>query len=135
METFITVIHILTAIFMIVVVLIQGGNSGGVASAFGGGNTQGVFGAGGATTFLGKLTYAFAAIFMVTSISLSVIQGSGGKTGLKEKLEKKAAETTAADIAPAAAGAPTETTAPAQPVEAVKPQDTSAPQQQPAGAQ
>ena len=51
---------------MILVVLIQGGNQGGVGAA-GGGNSQGVFGASGATTLLGKLTYAAAAIFMVTS--------------------------------------------------------------------
>lgn len=107
METFITVIHVLTAIFMIIVVLIQGGNTGGVGAAFGGGNTQGVFGAGGATTFLGKLTYGMAAVFMVTSISLSVMQGQSGRTGLKERLEQKATETTpAATPAPATEGAP-----------------------------
>lgn len=106
MESFITVIHVLAAIFMIIVVLIQSGNSGGVGAAFGGGNTQGVFGAGGATTFLGKLTYAMAAIFMVTSISLSVMQGTSGKTGLKERLEQKATDTTPATTpTPATEGA------------------------------
>ncbi|MBF0440887.1 MAG: preprotein translocase subunit SecG [Oligoflexales bacterium] len=87
METFVTVIHVLTALFMILVVLIQGGNSGGVGAAFGGGNSQGVFGAGGATSFLGKLTYLVAAIFMITSISLCILQGNSGKTGLKERLQ------------------------------------------------
>ena len=88
MTLFVTIIHVLTALFMILVVLVQGGNSGGVGAAFGGGNSQGVFGAGGATSFLGKLTYAVAAIFMVTSISLSVLQSGSGKTGLKHRLEK-----------------------------------------------
>jgi len=88
MELFITVIHVLTALFMILVVLIQGGNSGGVGAAFGGGNSQGVFGAGGATSFLGKMTYFVAGIFMVTSITLSVIRGQAEKTGLKQRLEK-----------------------------------------------
>lgn len=89
METFITVIHVITAFFMILIVLVQGGNAGGVGAAFGGGNTQGVFGASGATSFLGKLTYAMAAVFMTTSISLSILQGNSGQTGLKERLEKK----------------------------------------------
>jgi preprotein translocase subunit SecG len=93
MESFLTVVHILAALFMILVVLVQGGNSGGVGAAFGGGNSQGVFGAGGATSFLGKITYGMAAIFMVTSISLSVIQGTSGKTGMKERLEEKAGST------------------------------------------
>ncbi len=97
LETLVVIIHILVALFMILVVLIQGGNQGGVSAAFGGGNTQGVFGAGGATTFLGKLTYAAAGIFMVTSISLTVLQGGGGKVGLSEKLQKQTEETKAGE--------------------------------------
>ncbi len=113
METFITAIHVMTAFFMILVVLVQGGNSGGVGAAFGGGNTQGVFGAGGATSFLGKLTYAMAAIFMTTSITLSVLQGNSGQTGLKERLEKKTEQqpvTQPSDVAkqPEATGTPVE---------------------------
>lgn len=90
METFITVIHILAAIFMILVIIVQGGNSGGVGAAFGGGNSQGVFGASGAQSFLGKVTYGVALIFMITSISLSVLQGTSGKTGLTDKIEQAA---------------------------------------------
>ena len=86
MDTIFTVIHILAALFMIFVIILQGGNSGGVGAAFGGGNSQGVFGAGGATSVLGKTTYA--ASFMISSIALSVIQSQEGKTGLTEKLEQ-----------------------------------------------
>ena len=90
METFLTVIHVLAALFMILVVLIQGGNQGGIGAAFGGGNSQGVFGASGATSFLGKVTYVVAAVFMVTSVSLTVFQGSSGDTGLTKRLEEAA---------------------------------------------
>lgn len=90
METFVTVIHVLAALFMILVIIIQGGNSGGVGAAFGGGNSQGVFGASGAQSFLGKVTYGVAAIFMITSITLSVMQGTSGETGLTSKLEQAA---------------------------------------------
>ena len=86
-ETLVTIIHVIVAFFMILVVLVQGGNQGGVGAAFGGGNTQGVFGASGATSFLGKLTYGAAAIFMVTSVSLTIMQGGGGKVGLSDKLK------------------------------------------------
>ena len=88
MENLITVIHVLTALFMIIVVLIQGGNAGGIGAAFGGGNSQGFFGASGANTFLSRLTYVCAGIFMITSVTLSVMQSNSGKTGLTEKLEK-----------------------------------------------
>lgn len=91
METLVTVVHVIVALFMILVVLVQGGNSGGVGAAFGGGNSQGVFGATGATSFLGKLTYGAAFVFMVTSISLTIIQGSGYDRDLSRRL-KKAAE-------------------------------------------
>ena len=87
LETLVTVIHVVVAVFMILVVLVQGGNQGGVGAAFGGGNTQGVFGASGATSFLGKLTYGAAAIFMVTSVYLTIVQGGGGSVGLSEKLK------------------------------------------------
>jgi preprotein translocase subunit SecG len=87
MEILLVVIHVLVALFMILVVLVQGGNQGGVGAAFGGGNTQGVFGATGATSFLGKLTYGAAAIFMTTSILLVLLQG--GKLGLSKKLEEQ----------------------------------------------
>lgn len=73
---------------MILVVLVQGGNQGGVGAAFGGGNTQGVFGATGATSFLGKLTYGAALIFMVTSISLVTLKGGHG-SGISDKLKKQ----------------------------------------------
>ena len=88
METIFTVIHILAALFMIFVIILQGGNAGGVGAAFGGGNSQGVFGAGGATSVLGKATYVFAAFFMISSIALSVIQSQEGKTGLTKQLEQ-----------------------------------------------
>ncbi len=91
METLITVVHVAVALFLILVVLVQGGNSGGVGAAFGGGNTQGMFGAAGATSFLGKLTYGAAFIFMMTSISLVVMQG-GRKPGLADKINEKVAE-------------------------------------------
>lgn len=92
METFITVIHVAVAVFMILVVLIQGGNQGGMSAAFGGGNSQGFFGASGATTVLGKLTYGAAAIFMVTSIWLTVLKGNAGNIGLSEKLKAAASQ-------------------------------------------
>jgi preprotein translocase subunit SecG len=109
LETLITVVHVVVAVFMILVVLVQGGHQGGVGAAFGGGNTQGVFGASGATSFLGKLTYGAAGIFMITSISLTVLQGGRGKVGLSEKLKVEA-----------------ESSAPAQP-EAVTPAPVEAP--------
>ena len=93
METFITIIHISVALFMILVVLIQGGNQGGIGAAFGGGNSQGVFGATGATSFLGKLTYGAAAVFMCTSLFLTVAQTDSsfvGSQSIRDQIKAQA---------------------------------------------
>jgi preprotein translocase subunit SecG len=108
LETLLTIIHVGVALFMILVVLVQGGHSGGVGAAFGGGSSSGLLGATGATTLLGKLTYAAAGIFMVSSISLSVIQGKSGNVGLGKKLQEKAA----AAASPSPSAAPESATAP-----------------------
>jgi preprotein translocase subunit SecG len=114
METLITVIHVGVAFFMILVVLVQGGNQGGMGAAFGGGNSSGVFGATGATTLLGKLTYGAAAVFMVTSITLTVMQGKGGDIGLRERLKSQTQKTApATNPAPATEAAPATNAAPA----------------------
>jgi preprotein translocase subunit SecG len=115
LETLLTVIHVGVALFMILVVLVQGGHSGGVGAAFGGGSSSGLLGATGATTLLGKLTYAAAGIFMVSSISLSVIQGKSGNVGLGKKLQEKAAAAASPSpsAAPESAAAPSASPGPA----------------------
>ena len=89
METPLTILHIVVAFFMILVVLIQGGSAGGVGATLGGGgNSNAVFGATGATTILGKATYACAFMFMLTSISLCIAQSKQGSTGLDKKVQE-----------------------------------------------
>jgi len=111
METLVTIIHIVVALFMILVVLVQGGNAGGVGAAFGGGNSSGLFGASGANTFLTRLTYGAAGIFMFTSIGLTVLQRQASRTGLMNKLQESSAAPSAAP-APAAEQAPPPATNP-----------------------
>lgn len=118
--TLIEVVHIVVALFMILVVLVQGGNQGGVGAAFGGGSSSGIFGATGATSLLGKLTYGAAGVFMLTSISLTVLQGKSGNIGLKERL-KQAGESQPAQGTAAEPKAGETTPAPGPATEAQKP--------------
>lgn len=90
MEIFVTIVHIITATLIIAAVLLQGGNQGGMGAAFGGGNSSSTFGATGSTSFFGKLTYITAAIFMVTSILLTILQGAGYDIGLTDKIVQDA---------------------------------------------
>ena len=87
-------LHVFVALFMILVVLLQNGNSGGIGATFGGGNSSGVFGATGATSIFAKLTYVAAAIFMCTSLSLSLMQSRAGSVGIFDKVKETSSETT-----------------------------------------
>ena len=66
-------LHVITCLFLILVVLLQQG-TGADLSVFGGGSTQAAFGARGAATVLHKLTVAFFILFMITTISIGVLQ-------------------------------------------------------------
>ncbi len=74
MIVFLVIIHILISIFLILVVLLQQGKGADLAGAFGGGGSQTAFGARGATTLLHKLTTGFFIAFVITSMSLAVLQ-------------------------------------------------------------
>jgi preprotein translocase subunit SecG len=70
--TLITVIHVAVCLFLIVVVLLQSGQAGDVAAAFGGQGSQTAFGPRGAATALSRATTWSAVVFMLTSITLSI---------------------------------------------------------------
>ncbi len=71
MNIFVIVIHIIVCIALIMVVLLQTGKGADMGAAFGGGGSNTLFGATGASTFLSKMTTAAAVIFMLTSLILA----------------------------------------------------------------
>ena len=73
MIVLITIIHVLVCAFLIIVVLLQHGQSADIAAAFGGAGSQTAFGARTAGTVLSRATTYAAIAFMVTSITLSVL--------------------------------------------------------------
>ena len=79
MIIFITIIHVIVCVFLAVVVLLQSGKAADLAGAFGGMGSQTVFGPRGSATVLSKATTAAAALFMVTSLSLSILHTRNGK--------------------------------------------------------
>jgi len=68
------VLHIIACLFLIGVVLLQQGRSQDLASAFGGGGTQTAFGPRGSANVLSRATTILAALFMVTSLALSMLR-------------------------------------------------------------
>jgi preprotein translocase subunit SecG len=71
------VVHVLACLFLIGVVLLQQGKGQDLASAFGGGATQTAFGPRGSANILSRATTILAAVFMITSLSLSVLRPRG----------------------------------------------------------
>ncbi|MDQ6971960.1 MAG: preprotein translocase subunit SecG [Mariprofundaceae bacterium] len=71
MTILIVTLHVLAAIILIVLVLIQRGEGANMGVSFGGGGAQTLFGSRGSGSFLGKVTGGMAALFMVTSLTLA----------------------------------------------------------------
>jgi preprotein translocase subunit SecG len=69
-----TIVHVLVCLLLIAVVLLQSGKAADLAGAFGGMGSQTTFGPRGAATLLTKATTIGAGLFMVTSLSLAVLQ-------------------------------------------------------------
>ncbi|UNW07224.1 preprotein translocase subunit SecG [Acinetobacter variabilis] len=72
MQTFVLVVHIILAILMIVLILVQHGKGADAGASFGGGAAT-IFGASGSGNFMTRLTAVFTALFFVTSITLAIL--------------------------------------------------------------
>jgi preprotein translocase subunit SecG len=80
-----TILHVIVCLFLIVVVLLQSGKGGDVASAFTGMGSQTAFGPRGTATIFSRLTAGAVVVFMLTSLSLSILtsRNSGGGSVLE----------------------------------------------------
>jgi preprotein translocase subunit SecG len=84
MITTLSVLHVIVCIFLIAVVLLQRGKGAEMGAVFGGGASSTVFGSRGAGNFLTLLTKICAAVFMLTSLSLSYLYTERAGEGLFE---------------------------------------------------
>src|SRR3954463_3743626 len=66
-------VHVVVCVFLIIVVLLQSGKAADLAGAFGGMGAQTTFGPRGSATLLSRATTVSAILFMLTSISLSIV--------------------------------------------------------------
>jgi preprotein translocase subunit SecG len=79
----VTSLYVFVCFILLLVILLQQGKGGDMASAFGGGSSQTAFGARGGATLLTKLTTGFAVLFLLGSLALSIIgqRGPGSVVG------------------------------------------------------
>lgn len=98
MENVVLTIHLILALLLIGVVLLQRSEGGGLGM----GSTGGVMSNRGAATALAKLTWIFAAAFFATSIGLTVLAVKGrGEGSVADQIGTEAPATDAAPAAPA----------------------------------
>ncbi len=89
MTIFLTVLHVMVCVVLIVVVLLQRGKGAEIGAVFGGGAGSTVFGSRGAGNFLTKLTTGAAIIFMLTSLSLAYFAQEGSESTLFEEEQQE----------------------------------------------
>jgi len=130
-QIFVTILHVFLCIGLMLIILLQPGKSD-IASAFGGGAGNQMYGPRASGHFLGRATTVIALLFMVTSITLAVyssarIRSSG--TDIENAIQRIQDQ----DAKKAAAPAPTDATGSAlPPIE--QPAETAPAQAAPAGA-
>lgn len=91
MHTFVLVVHIILAVLMIGLILVQHGKGADAGASFGGGGAATVFGASGSGNFLTRLTAILTALFFITSLTLAVF----AKQQTTEAYSLKSVQTTA----------------------------------------
>jgi preprotein translocase subunit SecG len=74
MSTFVTIVHVITCVLLVLVIMIQSGKGAEISATLGG-SSQTIFGSSGGANFFVRFTQAMAAIFMVTSLSLTLMKG------------------------------------------------------------
>lgn len=75
LQTAIIVVHLLVALGVIVLVLLQQGKGADAGASFGAGASATVFGSQGSATFLSRITAVLTAVFFVTSLGLGYFAG------------------------------------------------------------
>ena len=79
MENVVLIVHLILALCLIGVVLLQRSEGGGLG--LGGGGGGGLISSRGAATALGKVTWAFAIAFIITSLTLTIIAAQKSSSG------------------------------------------------------
>ena len=103
MTAFLTVVHVILCVLLIVAVLLQSGKGGGLAASVGGGRSSSVLGGRAATSFLSKVTTYLASSFLVMCLILAVLydDDEGAPTSATERILQTQGSPAAAPFDPA----------------------------------
>jgi len=102
MATFLTVIHAISCVFLVLAVLVQSGKGAEMSASFAG-SSQSVLGSSGGANFITRFTAITAAIFMLTSLFLTILT-SRQQSSLMEGVKLPAGATAPVTPAPPPSG-------------------------------
>ncbi len=107
-------LYVLVCLMLMLVVLLQQGKGGDIASAFGGGTSQAAFGARSGATVLSRATTVCAVLFVVGALALGILgqRGPGSVIGGRAPVSAPTGQSTPAP-APARQPTPSAPAAPA----------------------
>ena len=101
METIVWAVHVVTAVVLIGLVLMQHGKGADMGAAFGTGSAGSLFGSSGSANFLSRSTAIAATLFFITSLSLTYLYAHPAQQqGVMDKVTPATTQT--APVAPAA---------------------------------
>jgi len=100
-ETLVWFVHVISAVALIVLVLVQHGKGADMGAAFGTGSAGSLFGSSGSANFLSRSTAVAATIFFITSLSLTYIYAQPVQDG--GVMDKVDVSKTVPEVAPVAA--------------------------------
>jgi preprotein translocase subunit SecG len=98
--SFITVVHVILCVLLVLAILVQQGKGAEISASFGG-SSQTVFGSSGGANFFSTFTGVCAALFMFTSVFLATQGGSHAMS--KSVMDVAVPATSSATTAPVAA--------------------------------
>jgi preprotein translocase subunit SecG len=102
MQTLVLVIHVLAAVSIVVLVLLQHGKGADMGAAFGSGSAGSLFGSAGAANFLSRTTAVLAVVFFATSLGLTYFSTAPKSGGVTQQLEAPKGGESKIDVKPAA---------------------------------
>lgn len=99
MNTVVTIVHVTTCLLLVLLVLLQSGKGAEISASLGGSSNT-IFGSSGGANFFTRATQILAAIFMVTSMGLTLL-GQSGRKSVFDAAVPTSAPTSAAPASPA----------------------------------
>jgi len=98
METLVWITHLIVAVTLIGLVLMQHGKGADMGAAFGGGSSGSLFGSSGSANFLSRTTAVLATVFFLTSMGLAYFALQNSKPNQSFALPQAPAPTQPANV-------------------------------------